>query len=110
MTRRLKADWHRYNFLEKQLSAHHIPDGPKVARLLDRLPPFKPVMLSGHDVRCKACDVMNQQGDTVFVVTNHGHPGPVLCYRCGIGWELSKDRLTVHDAVAIPPIGGPAQS
>lgn len=108
MTKRIKAAYHHYALLEKQLSAHHIPDGPHVAAFLKRFPPFQPILLAAHDVRCKACDVMNQVGDTVFVTTDHPHPGPVLCYRCGIAWEITNNRLTVEAAVAIPAIGGPS--
>lgn len=107
MTKRKRANYHKYLRLERTLAAHHIPDGSEVAQFLDLFAPFEPVMLRSHDVRCKACDVVNQLGDTVFVNNNPGHTGPVLCYGCGIGWEIYKERLTLLNAADIPAIGGP---
>lgn len=107
MTKRHKAAYHRYARLERELSARHIPDGDEVAELLERLAPFRPVMLVHADVRCKACDIITQVGDTVFVTDVAARPGPVLCCRCGIAWEISKRRLDINDALDIPPFGGP---
>lgn len=108
MTKRQRADFWKYEHLEELLAAHHIPDGSQVAAALDRLPPFRPIMLTGIDTRCDACDVVCQVGDTVFTCEGPGHLAPTLCYSCGIGWEIFKDRLTVDQAVTIPAVGGPS--
>lgn len=108
MTKRQRADFWKYERLEELLAAHHIPDGGELAKLLDRLGPFRPVMLRGHTVRCSGCDVLTQVGDTVFATRTRGYQSLILCYSCGIGWEIFKGRLDVDLAVTIPAVGGPS--
>lgn len=110
MTKRQRADWFKYDELEKRLEAYRIPDGIKVALFLKRLPPFSPVMLKHHDVRCAACDILCQVGDTVFTAPIYDVHDATLCYSCGLGWEIFNDRLTIDQAATIPAIGGPTSS
>jgi len=107
MTRRIHETRFRYACLEQAQEPDFIPAGSATLDILTHLPPYRPIMLRSHDVRCYACRQLIEQGHTAFTATDHPIAAPVLCYRCGVAWETFCRRLTYDQAAEIPTFGGP---